>query len=162
MPAVRRLLLSLLPALLLGIAAPALAGEEGGRTPKPDIPKAQRSAVPGAMQCVEPTQLMRERHYTFILHQRDATMHQGIRGARHSLADCVDCHVQKDAQGKPMPVNAPGQFCSTCHSYAAVQMDCFECHRTTPMPDKTAAKAETPGMQPLMSLHAMRQAPVTP
>ena len=155
----RRLLL--LPMLLLGLAAPALAGE-GGRTPKPDIPKAQRSAVPGVVQCVEPTQVMREKHYTFILHQRDATMHQGIRGAKHSLADCVDCHAQKDAQGKPVPVNAPGQFCSTCHTYAAVQVDCFECHRTTPMPDQPAAKAQAPGMQPMMSLQAMQQAPATP
>jgi hypothetical protein len=157
-----RRLLNLLPALLLAVAAPAVLAGEGGRTPKPDIPKAQRSAVPGAMQCVEPRQVMREQHFSFILHQRDATMHQGIRGAKHSLADCVGCHVQKDAQGKPLPVNAPGQFCSSCHSYAAVKIDCFECHRTTPMPDKPAAKAEAPGMQPLMSLHALRETPATP
>ena len=31
-----------------------------------------------------------------------------------------------------IPVNAPGQFCESCHTYAAVKMDCFECHATVP------------------------------
>lgn len=31
-----------------------------------------------------------------------------------------------------MPVNSPGQFCASCHRFAAVSLDCFQCHATTP------------------------------
>ena len=27
---------------------------------------------------------------------------------------------------------APGDFCLSCHSYAAVKIDCFECHSGKP------------------------------
>jgi predicted CXXCH cytochrome family protein len=83
-------------------------------------------------QCVEPTSVMRRNHFEFIKHQRDLTVHQGIRGSKHSLSGCVDCHARKDASGKAVPVNAEGQFCDGCHDYAAVSLDCFSCHRTTP------------------------------
>ncbi|WP_456404002.1 cytochrome c3 family protein [Thiolapillus sp.] len=83
-------------------------------------------------QCVEPTPVMRRNHFEFIKHQRDLTVRQGIRGSKHSLSGCVDCHARKDASGKAVPVNAEGQFCAGCHDYAAVNLDCFSCHRTIP------------------------------
>jgi len=83
-------------------------------------------------QCVEPTAVMRRNHFEFIKHQRDLTVHNGIRSNKHSLSGCVDCHARKDASGKAVPVNAEGQFCSGCHDYAAVSLDCFSCHRTVP------------------------------
>ena len=83
-------------------------------------------------ECVEPTDVMRRDHMTFLLHQRDATVREGIRTKKYSLAGCVECHVQRDAQGQSIPINAPGQFCEGCHRYTAVRMDCFECHATTP------------------------------
>ncbi len=83
-------------------------------------------------QCVEPTSVMRRNHFEFIKHQRDLTVHEGIRGSKHSLSGCVDCHARKDTSGKAVPVNAEGQFCDGCHDYAAVSLDCFSCHRTTP------------------------------
>jgi hypothetical protein len=67
-----------------------------------------------------------------LKHQRDDTMRLGIRGAKASLKDCVACHATTAANGTPVPVNAPGQFCQSCHAYAAVEPDCFECHATTP------------------------------
>ncbi len=82
--------------------------------------------------CVEPTDVMRRRHFEFIKHQRDLTVRQGIRGSKHSLAGCVDCHARHDAQGKPVPVDAEGQFCAACHDYVAVHIDCFSCHSTVP------------------------------
>jgi hypothetical protein len=82
--------------------------------------------------CVEPTSVMRREHMSFLLAQRDDTMRSGIRGGKHSLAGCVDCHVGRDEQGKAIPVNASGQFCAECHSFAAVTMDCFGCHASTP------------------------------
>lgn len=89
--------------------------------------------VPGkGDKCVEPTDVMRARHMDFILHQRDETMHRGIRTSKHSLKECIECHVQTDDRGKFVPINDPKQFCSSCHEYASVRMDCFQCHATTP------------------------------
>lgn len=83
-------------------------------------------------QCVEDTQVMRKRHFEFILHQRDETMHRGIRTEKHSLNKCIECHAKKGDDGEYLPVTAPGQFCQSCHAYAAVHIDCFECHATRP------------------------------
>ncbi len=83
-------------------------------------------------QCVEPTPVMRRNHFEFIKHQRDLTVHQGIRGSKHSLAGCIDCHARKDASGKAVPVNAQGQFCAGCHEYVAASLDCFSCHSAVP------------------------------
>ena len=82
--------------------------------------------------CVEPTSVMRRNHFEFIKHQRDITVHQGVRGSKYSLAGCIDCHVRRDAQGKAVPVNAPGEKCQGCHEYAAVSIDCFSCHSAVP------------------------------
>lgn len=79
-------------------------------------------------QCVAPTQDMRRNHFEMIKHQRDLTVHQGIRKTDDSLAGCVDCHARKDAAGAGVPVDSEGQFCAGCHEYAAVSIDCFSCH----------------------------------
>jgi len=92
---------------------------------------------PAGEKCVEPTDVMRREHMNFILHQRDETMHKGIRGitAKHSLKECIDCHAGYDEQGKAVAINDEGQFCESCHSYTAVSIDCFGCHRATPGED---------------------------
>ena len=82
--------------------------------------------------CVEPTPLMRKKHYAFLKHDRDITVHQGVRTIKHSLAGCVDCHAAKDETGKYQPVTAPGQFCESCHEYAGVELPCFSCHSAKP------------------------------
>jgi predicted CXXCH cytochrome family protein len=83
-------------------------------------------------ECVAPTQDMRRNHFEMIKHQRDLTVHQGIRKTDDSLAGCVDCHAQKDAAGAAVAVNSEGQFCAGCHEYAAVSIDCFSCHTAVP------------------------------
>jgi len=97
-----------------------------------DEPSLKGSKAETAESCVEPTDVMRRRHMLFILHQRDETVHHGIRGTKYSLAGCVDCHTARDANQDFIPINAEGQFCSSCHEYAAVSIDCFHCHRTLP------------------------------
>lgn len=82
--------------------------------------------------CVEPTAFMRRNHMELIKHQRDATVYQGIRSTRDSLAGCIDCHVGRAADGQPVAVNAKRQFCSACHAFAAVKVDCFDCHAAVP------------------------------
>ncbi|MGB1109769.1 MAG: Hdr-like menaquinol oxidoreductase cytochrome c subunit [Gammaproteobacteria bacterium] len=98
----------------------------------PSYPQANASATAEGRNCVEPNDVMRRQHFSFIMHQRDETVHRGIRTKKHSLKGCVDCHSAKDDSGTHIPVNTEGQFCSSCHEYAAVKIDCFECHATVP------------------------------
>jgi hypothetical protein len=115
---------------LLAIAvlcAPALA--RAGDSLLPTVPEAQRR-VSEAQGCVEPTADMRRNHMKYILHQRDKTMHEGIRTKQHSLEECIDCHVSS-APDAPR-VSSEEHFCNSCHTYAAVSIDCFQCHADRP------------------------------
>ena len=92
----------------------------------PEVPRGK-----GDM-CVEPTDIMRKQHMDFLKHDRDLTMRQGNRNIKHSLNQCVECHVQTDAQGEFISINDSGQFCAVCHEFTSVKIDCFECHATKP------------------------------
>ena len=91
--------------------------------------------------CVEPTDFMRRNHMELIKHQRDVTVHEGIRATDDSLAGCIDCHVQFDEQGKPVPVNAAKQFCAGCHQHVGESLNCFQCH--SPVPNKAPQSADS-------------------
>jgi predicted CXXCH cytochrome family protein len=119
--------------LLVAIAALAIAGAGMAATPKPDIPKAVKGK-----QCVEDTDYMRRNHMELLYHQRDETVHLGIRTKKHSLKNCFTCHVVKGADNKPITAADPRHFCRECHSYAAVEIDCFQCHASTPSYDANA------------------------
>jgi hypothetical protein len=110
-------------ALLLA-AGSAVAGGEGARTLWPVI----QTARPGT-QCVADPAIMRRSHMEMLKHQRDDTVHGGIRGAKASLKACVECHASP-ATGSV--AQGPADFCVSCHSYAAVKIDCFECHASRP------------------------------
>lgn len=83
-------------------------------------------------KCVEPTDVMRKNHMKFMLHQRDETMHNGIRTKQHSLKECISCHIQPDKNGQVARFGDDGHFCSSCHNYAGVNVDCFQCHADRP------------------------------
>ena len=97
-------------------------------TPLPIIHEPEGEGV----KCVEPEEVMRRDHMNFILHQRDETMHKGIRTSKYSLAECIDCHVQPDDNGNIASVDSKEHFCNSCHEYAGVTIDCFECHADKP------------------------------
>jgi hypothetical protein len=102
--------------------------------------RARRVVVPAVKiekgdACVAPTEEMRRDHMKMLLHQRDRTMRQGLRDTRFSLKNCVDCHASQ----KTGSVLGHDGFCSSCHSYASVKIDCFECH--TPMRQSGVAGA---------------------
>ena len=88
--------------------------------------------VTGEGKCVEPVDDMRKNHMEYILHQRDDTMYQGIRTSRHSFKQCVSCHAVKDDNGEFVTIDDSRHFCVTCHEYASVKIDCFQCHTDTP------------------------------
>lgn len=109
------------------LALPLYAGE----VPSPVVPKAKAKANE-EFGCVEPVTEMRKNHMNFILHQRDDTMQKGIRTSRYALAECINCHVSPEQNGTYAHYGDDNHFCSTCHTYAAVNIDCFGCHRDTP------------------------------
>lgn len=90
---------------------------------------------PEGESCVVPTPDIIRNHMKYLYHHRDETMHEGIRTKKFSLTGCISCHATKDESGKAIPVNAEGQFCQSCHAYAAVKIDCFQCHSTIPEKD---------------------------
>ena len=40
--------------------------------------------------------------------------------------------VLNDEQGNAITVAEPEHFCRSCHDYAAVTIDCFQCHASRP------------------------------
>ena len=114
-------------AAVLAFAGSADTGRPAERVPLPVV-KIERGEA-----CVAPVAEMRRDHMKMLLHQRDRTMRQGLREPRFSLKGCVDCHAGRETGS----VLGKDGFCSSCHAYAAVSIDCFECH--TPAQQKQAA-----------------------
>lgn len=123
----RRLALALIVLLL-----PLSAGAQESRVPGPAITQGKGD------KCVADTDYMRRYHMQELVHQRDRTVQDGVRTTRFSLNECIACHAEKDDSGAFKSVNAPGQFCASCHEFAAVTIDCFECHATKPEDGKQA------------------------
>ena len=74
--------------------------------------------------CVEDPQVMRRTHMDVLRHGRDDTVRQGVRARANALTRCVECHASADHR----VVGTDRHFCQGCHTYAAVKLDCFECH----------------------------------
>jgi hypothetical protein len=117
------------PLSVIALALPLLAGAQS-RTPQPPIEKARAGT-----QCIADPATMRREHPSMLEHQRDETVHGGVRGAKASLKACIECHASPATRSV---AKAPGDFCVSCHSYAAVRVDCFECHASVPQ-DKVSA-----------------------
>jgi len=123
----RRLLaLGFLALLAAATIAGAPRAAELSAVPLPDITKGKGEA------CVAETGFMRRNHMNLLDHQRDETLREGIRGARFSLKECVACHAVPGTDGTPVAADDSRHFCSACHLYAAVRIDCFECHASRP------------------------------
>ena len=120
-------------ALFAALLALTVAADSGRRS-------AERVALPvikieRGEACVAPVEEMRRDHMKMLFRQRDLTMRQGIRTTRFSLKGCVECHASEHTGS----VLGEEGFCSSCHAFAAVKMDCFECH--TPKRPAQAAQA---------------------
>lgn len=82
--------------------------------------------------CIEPVDVMRKKHFEFILDHRDETVVRGIRTEQYSLTGCIDCHITPNAEGKFARYSEETHFCASCHQFAAVNIDCFQCHADRP------------------------------
>lgn len=113
--------------LLIGALLPGGAVAAGERSPLwPDIPAATGQPHP------EGREYWRRNHMDLMRHDRDLTMREGERAIGASLKGCFDCHAARDAAGQVLSYADAGHFCRSCHDYAAVRVDCFMCHRSTP------------------------------
>lgn len=131
-------------AALLAVGAVATAsadaheGSSSGRVAKPV------HAQPSGEKCVRDEAYMKRHHMDELKHHRNETMRKGIRTKEMSLQNCVDCHASKETKS----VLGKDGFCQSCHSYAAVTLDCFECHSSKP-------KSATP-FHPVVSKNALQ------
>jgi predicted CXXCH cytochrome family protein len=119
----RRNVIVLAAVALVSLVAMTVAA---GDVPQPDIPRGQGES------CVEDTDFMRRNHMTLLKHQRDETVLKGVRTKQHSLKECVSCHAVHGPDAMPVTVSSPKHFCRSCHDYAAVTIDCFQCHASRP------------------------------
>jgi hypothetical protein len=138
---------------LLMVSAVAIASSDddeapSGRTPKPVIEHGKGD------KCVEDEAYMRRNHMKLLMHQRDNTVHNGIRTTKYSLKQCIDCHA---SQKTGSVIASDENFCVSCHTYAAVKIDCFECHSGKP---KAAAAPAAAYFHPIVAPSAKdNQAP---
>lgn len=101
-------------AAVLLAPVPALAGAA-----KPTV------TIENPGQCIAPAAEMRRNHMEMLKHQRDRTLRHGIRGEKASLNECIGCHASKTTGS----VTGKDNFCESCHTYAAVKLDCWDCHQ---------------------------------
>lgn len=80
-------------------------------------------------QCVADPAFMRRNHMGLLKHQRDETLRGGVRTGIYSLKTCIDCHASQTTNSVAA---SDTNFCTSCHRYAAVKIDCFECHTNKP------------------------------
>jgi len=110
--------------LTLGLVGAVSAQERSSLLP--DVPTA--TGEPHA----EGNAYWRKNHMKMMTHDRDLTMRFGDREIGASLKACFDCHAATDDTGHIVTVQDERHFCRSCHDYAAVKVDCFSCHRSTP------------------------------
>lgn len=114
------------------LLAMMMNGVSSGEVPMPEIPKAKGNFSP-EQSCVEPTDVMRRQHGLLLKHYRSDTMRHGVRTLHYSLVACINCHVTADETGNYPTVHQNSEhFCRSCHTYAAVNIDCFQCHTSKP------------------------------
>lgn len=139
----RRISRRILAVLLVGLINPVLAQQGGSSGLLPVIPEGRGDA------CVEETGFMRRNHMELLKHQRDETMLKGVRSKQHSLKECLDCHAVYGPDAVAVTAASPEHFCRSCHDYAAVNIDCFQCHASRPepgeLPDNHRMSGEFPG-----------------
>ncbi len=107
----------------------------------PDIPPPKENYNDETL-CVEPVEVMRKQHFEFVLDHRDKTVIDGIRTKKHSLIECIECHITANAEGEYARYSEETHFCASCHQFTAVNIDCFQCHADRP--EEAIRKAMNP------------------
>ena len=108
------------------ITGSANAQDNSSSSLYPAIPKALGDPHP------EGNDFMRINHMKLMRHDRDEVVRLGNREIEYSIKECVACHVVSGPDALPISVENDQHFCRTCHEYAAVKIDCFQCHNSKP------------------------------
>jgi hypothetical protein len=133
-----RRLIGVMASALLMLPLAASASGEAHPIPFSDLELVEPERhYSDTQECVAPEAEMRRNHMNYILHQRDATMHEGVRTRQFALEECINCHAVEDESGEFVRVEDPRHFCASCHTYAAVKIDCFQCHADVPVRPST-------------------------
>ena len=123
------LVVVLLLVALVGLNNVLDASEDEGvakSVPMPVIARGQGDS------CVEDTEFMRRNHMTVLQHDHGETAVKEIRSKGYSVKECIACHAVMGPDAKPVTADSPEHFCRSCHDYAAVKIDCFDCHKSRP------------------------------
>ena len=114
--------------LLIMVQLPlaAFAQERAPMTSAPVIPHGWGE------RCIADRDVMRRDHMRMLLRYRHQVVREGAHQPQHGIEDCVSCHAVKGVDGGPVSIDSPQHFCRVCHDYAAVRIDCFECHPSRP------------------------------
>jgi len=115
--------------VLVGLTALPMLSNAGDLGPTP--PKAKMNFSENS-KCVKPIDDIRRNHMELLKHKRDLTLREGVRTKTDSLVECIDCHVTPNEKGEYARISEDGHFCSSCHNYAGVSIDCFDCHSDLP------------------------------
>lgn len=95
-----------------------VAAGEAQNVPDPKIITTEK-------QCIESTQYMRDSHMDLLDEWRWSVVREGDRtyiasdGKEWTISirdTCMECHSNK------------AEFCDTCHDYAGIKPDCWDCH----------------------------------
>jgi predicted CXXCH cytochrome family protein len=102
------------------------SGEEGSAegVPMPVIARGQGDS------CVDDPEFLRRNHMTVLQREHDKAQLTGMPGEKYSLNECVSCHAVNGPDGRIVTADSPEHFCRSCHDYTAVEIDCFDCHRS--------------------------------
>lgn len=97
----------------------------------------ERRIVTEAEQGILPLKEERDRHKALLTDWMKSVVHEGDRiyvagdGQEYNMSltgTCMDCHSIKAEANQ-------ADFCARCHSYAAVRLNCWNCHN---LPDLKA------------------------
>ncbi|EIJ41168.1 hypothetical protein BegalDRAFT_0246 [Beggiatoa alba B18LD] len=97
----------------------------------PPVLSPAKQAFSATQACVEPIETIRRQHGD-ALKYRHRLANKGIYTSGYRFIDCINCHITPTATGQYPIKDSPQHFCNACHTYVAVQIDCFNCHASTP------------------------------
>jgi predicted CXXCH cytochrome family protein len=117
-----------MPLVLFMAVTAALAAIDPAGTPARAVTTEAAERGP----CIASPSVMRRTHMDMLKHDRTAAVHDGIRYPDRALENCIACHAVTGADGKAVTIEDKRHFCNSCHLRAAVSIDCFSCHRSTP------------------------------
>jgi len=118
------------------VTAPVWYGLGPGRG-KGQPPELEKPTT--AKQCVEPTVFMRAQHMELLDEWRDTVVRDANRvyvasdGKHHTISltgTCLGCHED------------PEKFCIRCHTYAGVEVFCWDCHQKKKARTSMSARLE--------------------